>query len=273
MIEGTRIQVKKAVKDREKMAGRNNANGMTNMNSGGGGMMNNMHSGSGMMNNMNNMSGMNNMNNMDMNNMNSMNMNNMNNMGNMNNMNSMNMMGGGGMGSSSSSMERNGRKRGMESQIMPKKKIRMEARDPESELMRSIFVGNLNPLSTKADLEEYFAKFGTVLQINLKTQPGSERNKGFAFVIFSKSEEVDNVMAGKPHRLTGTNIDCKRKTPKSEAPMMEERVKKIWIGRPELEYGIKSYGLNDTTTDEVMQGYILCILIIPPPSFESIVFP
>jgi len=259
VIEGTRIQAKKAVKDREKMSGggRNNVGGggMTNMNSGGVGMMNNMNSGSGMMNNMNNMSRMNNM---DMNNMNNMNINNMNTMGNMNNMssmNSINMMGGGGMGSSSGSMERNGRKRGMESQMMPKKKIRMEARDPESELMRSIFVGNLNPLSTKADLDEYFAKFGTVLQINLKTQPGSERNKGFAFVIFSKSEEVDNVMAGKPHRLTGTNIDCKRKTPKSDAPMMEERVKKIWIGRPELEYGIKSFGLNDTTTDEVLTNY------------------
>ena len=115
-IAGVKIQVKKAVKDKDKLSQRgmnfsNNRNNVNNMSNMGG---------------MNNMSGMNNMNNMS-------------------GMNDMNMMGGmGGMGSGG--MERNGRKRGMESQMMPKKKIRMEARDPESELMRSIFVGNLNPL-------------------------------------------------------------------------------------------------------------------------------
>jgi len=159
---------------------------------------------------------------------------------------------GGGFGADGA---RNGRKRGMEREQFPKKKFRYEIRDAESEIMRSIFVGNLNPVSEKEDIEEYFAKFGDIVTVDMKKQPNSNRNRGFAFVVFSKSEAVDKVMAARPHRLGGTNIDCKRKTPKSEGYGMEERVKKIWIGKPDPEFKIVSYGLNEATTDEVLENF------------------
>ena len=66
------------------------------------------------------------------------------------------------------------------------KKTRLEPRDPECELMRSVFVGNLNPMATRDHLDDYFSKFGKVEKINLKTVPGTDKNKGFAFIVFAR---------------------------------------------------------------------------------------
>lgn len=44
------------------------------------------------------------------------------------------------------------------------------------------------------------------MNVNLKKQPNSNKNRGFGFVIFSVSAEVDNVMAARPHTLKVTNL-------------------------------------------------------------------
>jgi len=221
LIEGTKIEVKKAVKDKDRLTNRN----LTTLPS---------------INNMNGMGNMMGMSGMPMNSM-------TNTMGN----NIPNM----GYNMTDPNRATNGRKRGIERDFPSMKKAKIEIRDPESEIMRSIFVGNLNPKSEKNELEEYFSKFGELVSVDLRKQPNSTRNRGFAFVVFSKSSDVDHVMASRPHKLGGTNIDCKRKTPKSEGVGMEERVTKVWIGKPDPEYMIRSYGLDDTTTDEVLTEY------------------
>ena len=55
-------------------------------------------------------------------------------------------------------------------------------------------------------------------------------------MLFKKAADVDAVMAARPHITNGTKIDCKRKTPKDESLFMDEKVLKIWIGRPDEEY-------------------------------------
>jgi len=213
LIEGIKIEVKKAIKDKDRLmgGGRNMVNNMGAMNMG----MGNMMSMGGMGPAVNNM----------------------------------------GYNMTDPGRATNGRKRGIERDFPSIKKAKIEIRDPESEIMRSIFVGNLNPKSEKADMEEYFAKFGEIVNVDLRKVPNSTRNRGFAFVVFAKSSDVDNVMAARPHKLGGTNIDCKRKTPRSEGVGMEERVTKVWIGKPDPEYMIRSYGLDDSTTDEVLTEY------------------
>ena len=44
--------------------------------------------------------------------------------------------------------------------------------------------------------------------------------------------------------MNGSKLDCKRKTPHGENLFMEEKVSKIWIGRPEPEYRYIFYGIN-----------------------------
>lgn len=134
-IAGVKIEVKKAVKDKDRL-NRQAGGGGTGANAGG----------------FNLTGGNTGMNNMSM-------------------MNNMNMMGNGGMAmnnmgynnaAGNMAANSNGRKRGIDRDFPAMKKQKMEIRDPESEIMRSIFVGNLNPLVEQEELEEYFAKFGTV---------------------------------------------------------------------------------------------------------------
>ena len=61
--------------------------------------------------------------------------------------------------------------------------------------MRSVFVGNLNPVATAKELKDFFSKYGTVVSVDLRMKKDSDRNKGFAFVIYEKAKEVDNLMS------------------------------------------------------------------------------
>jgi len=237
VVNGVKLEVKKAVQDKDKKAG-------TSSNKMDGG---NMSTG-------NNMNSYNNMGNNMMNNMMGGNMYGMPPVSNLSlppNMNS----GAGGMDGG-----RDGRKRGFDQSNSSaggdmSKRAKLEPRDPECTLMRSVFVGNLNPVATAKELKDFFNNYGSVVTVDLRMKKDSDRNKGFAFVIYEKAKDVDNLMSHRPVTMNGSKLDCKRKTPQGENLFMEEKVSKIWIGRPEPEYRIKSYGLDETTTDEVLREY------------------
>jgi RNA recognition motif-containing protein len=59
-----------------------------------------------------------------------------------------------------------------------------------------LYVGNLSYATTSEQLEELFAKFGTVKQANVI------EGKGFGFVEMSNSQEAESAKAG----LDGTDI-------------------------------------------------------------------
>ena len=43
------------------------------------------------------------------------------------------------------------------------------------------------------DLREYFEKFGGVVDCTLKTDPATNRSRGFGFVLFAEAPTVDKV--------------------------------------------------------------------------------
>jgi RNA recognition motif-containing protein len=43
------------------------------------------------------------------------------------------------------------------------------------------------------DLREYFEKYGGVLDCTLKTDPATNRSRGFGFVLFAEATAVDKV--------------------------------------------------------------------------------
>ncbi|XP_043917119.1 heterogeneous nuclear ribonucleoprotein D0 isoform X2 [Protopterus annectens] len=104
---------------------------------------------------------------------------------------------------------------------------------------RKMFVGGLSWDTTKADLKDYFSKFGEVVDCTLKLDPITGRSRGFGFILFKLSESVDKVVEQKEHKLNGKVID-----PKRAKVMKKEPVKKIFVG-----------GLSPDTPEEKIREY------------------
>jgi len=91
---------------------------------------------------------------------------------------------------------------------------------------RKIFVGGLSWETTVDDLREYFNKFGKVEDCTLKTDLTTGRSRGFGFVMFESSADVDKVVAETSHTLHGRSIDPKR----AKARGGKEPIKKVFVG-------------------------------------------
>ena len=82
-----------------------------------------------------------------------------------------------------------------------------------------LFVGNLSFNTTENDLQDAFAQFGTVSEVNLVTDRMSGRSRGFAFVTMGTKEEADaaaQAMNGKS--LDGRTISVNEARPREDRP-------------------------------------------------------
>ena len=66
-----------------------------------------------------------------------------------------------------------------------------------------LYVGNLGYDTSEASLRTLFAPHGEVISVNLITDRGTGRSKGFAFVEMGTSEEAQKAKAA----LNGTHLD------------------------------------------------------------------
>jgi len=134
------------------------------------------------------------------------------------------------------------------------KRSRGEPRDPEDEVMRKLFVGNMNVTSTKESVTEYFEQFGELENVYCPT------GKGYAFMTFKHASGIDAVQRARPHKVDDRLVDTKRSTPKEFAgiPDMDCRSKKLYV------CGARSYGqeatgghsgLTDDVTDNDLETY------------------
>ncbi len=81
-----------------------------------------------------------------------------------------------------------------------------------------LFVGNLSFNLTENDLQDAFAAFGTVTEVNLMMDRATNRPRGFAFVSMSSKEEADKAIQG----LNGKPLDGRALTV-NEARPREDR--------------------------------------------------
>jgi cold-inducible RNA-binding protein len=81
-----------------------------------------------------------------------------------------------------------------------------------------LFVGNLSFNTTENALQDAFAQFGTVTDVNLVTDRMSGRPRGFAFVTMATPEEAQAAIEG----LNGAQIDGRDLTV-NEARPREDR--------------------------------------------------
>lgn len=73
-------------------------------------------------------------------------------------------------------------------------------------MAKRLFVGNLSYTTTKSQIEDLFAKVGTVSSANLITDKYSGQSKGFAFVEMATDEESEKAIK----ELNETEIDGRK---------------------------------------------------------------
>eukprot|EP00088_Acartia_fossae_P013128 TRINITY_DN1681_c0_g2_i1.p1 TRINITY_DN1681_c0_g2~~TRINITY_DN1681_c0_g2_i1.p1 ORF type:complete len:244 (-),score=112.92 TRINITY_DN1681_c0_g2_i1:200-931(-) len=96
----------------------------------------------------------------------------------------------------------------------------MEGLAPEEE--RKLFIGGLPQEANDADLKEYFASFGEIETLSLKTDPISGRSRGFAFIIYKEPSAVQQATENENHVIKGKKVTCKK---------AEGRAGKIFVGK------------------------------------------
>jgi cold-inducible RNA-binding protein len=80
-----------------------------------------------------------------------------------------------------------------------------------------LFVGNLSFNTTENDLQDAFAAFGSVNQVNLMTDRATGRSRGFAFVTMSSPDEANQAIEG----MNGSSLDGRNLTVNVAKPREE----------------------------------------------------
>ncbi|XP_030246994.1 RNA-binding protein squid isoform X1 [Drosophila navojoa] len=100
---------------------------------------------------------------------------------------------------------------------------------------RKLFVGGLSWETTEKELRDHFGKFGEIESINVKTDPQTGRSRGFAFIVFTNTEAIDQVTAAEEHIINSKKVDPKK---------AKARHGKIFVG-----------GLTTEISDEEIKTY------------------
>lgn len=80
-----------------------------------------------------------------------------------------------------------------------------------------LYVGNLSYDTTEDELRELFSTHGTVESVNLITESGSGRSKGFGFVELRDDQEANAAIAAlNGTELRGRTINVNQARPKAE---------------------------------------------------------
>lgn len=113
----------------------------------------------------------------------------------------------------------------------------------EPESLRKVFIGGLNYNTTDDGLREYFEQWGKLVDVVVMKDPKTRKSRGFGFVTYENSEQVDKAQAARPHKIDGRTVDTKRAVPREdvERPESNATVKKVFVG------GIK----EDIEEDEI----------------------
>ena len=75
--------------------------------------------------------------------------------------------------------------------------LKMPGSEPKS--MRKLFVGGLNLRTSEETFRDHFSQFGELVDCVVMTDPYTKKSRGFGFIEYSTSEEVDAGQTARPH--------------------------------------------------------------------------
>ena len=128
----------------------------------------------------------------------------------------------------------------------PREEMSNKGGGGSTETHRKLFIGGLNYSTTDETLNEYFSKFGELVDCVVMKFRDTKRSRGFGFVTYATIEQVDECQNGRPHTIDGTKVETKRATPRDEGGQggSGQTVCKIFLG-----------GLKDGVSDDNLKEY------------------
>ncbi|CAD7688851.1 unnamed protein product [Nyctereutes procyonoides] len=82
--------------------------------------------------------------------------------------------------------------------------------------VKKIFVGAIKEDTEEHHLRDYFEHYGKIEVIEIMTDQGSGKKRGFAFVIFDDHDSVDKIVIQKCHPVNGHNCEVSKALSKQE---------------------------------------------------------
>ncbi|XP_044941528.1 heterogeneous nuclear ribonucleoprotein A1-like [Mustela putorius furo] len=102
--------------------------------------------------------------------------------------------------------------------VEPKRAVsREDSQIPGAHLtVKKIFVGGIKEDTEEHHLRDYFEQYGKTEVIEIMTDRGSGKKRGFAFVTFDDHDSVDKIVIQKYHTVNGHNCEVRKALSKQE---------------------------------------------------------
>ncbi|XP_069509352.1 heterogeneous nuclear ribonucleoprotein A1 isoform X2 [Ambystoma mexicanum] len=102
--------------------------------------------------------------------------------------------------------------------VEPKRAVsREDSQRPGAHLtVKKIFVGGIKEDTEESHLRDYFEEFGKIELIEIMTDRGSGKKRGFAFVTFDDHDSVDKIVIQKYHNVNNHNCEVRKALSKQE---------------------------------------------------------
>ncbi|XP_015241548.1 PREDICTED: heterogeneous nuclear ribonucleoprotein A1-like [Cyprinodon variegatus] len=82
--------------------------------------------------------------------------------------------------------------------------------------VKKIFVGGIKEDTEECHLRDYFQQFGKIEVIDIMTDRGTGKKRGFAFVTFDDHDSVDRIVIQKYHTINSHNCEVRKALTKQE---------------------------------------------------------
>lgn len=133
---------------------------------------------------------------------------------------------------------------------------------PDKESECKLFIGGLDGGTETKDLENYFSRYGEIIDAVVMRDKKNNKSRGFGFVTFLKSYMAENAGRDAPHRIDGKTVDTKFAKPRPAgdrggSPKRSERSRRASSPDrrenviPKLFVG----GLSDEITTDILTSY------------------
>ncbi|XP_077185197.1 heterogeneous nuclear ribonucleoprotein A1 isoform X6 [Paroedura picta] len=135
--------------------------------------------------------------------------------------------------------------------VEPKRAVsREDSQRPGAHLtVKKIFVGGIKEDTEEHHLRDYFEQYGKIEVIEILTDRGSGKKRGFAFVTFDDHDSVDKIVIQKYHTVNGHNCEVRKALSKQEMASATSSQRGSFGSRSGGGYGNSGDGYNGFGND------------------------